>query len=123
MLEVTFKDGEPFVTTGTRCRRATEVICLNCGRHFYAPTNEINRGWGKFCGKSCRNIYRFGIKRMKRITCKICGRSRMVKQSNADRYATCGRPECQSVLRSRIARKTRRNNPRFGRRNPIVQLK
>ena len=31
----------------------TEIICLNCQKPAYVETREINRGFGKFCGRKC----------------------------------------------------------------------
>ena len=31
--------------------------CLHCQKEFYARQADINRGWGKFCSKSCKAKY------------------------------------------------------------------
>lgn len=28
--------------------------CKNCGKIFYPRVADVNRGWGKFCDKSCK---------------------------------------------------------------------
>jgi hypothetical protein len=33
-----------------------EVKCQNCKQPFMARTADRKRGWGKFCGKSCKAI-------------------------------------------------------------------
>lgn len=32
----------------------TTVKCAKCKKPFQARTADVNRGWGKFCSKSCR---------------------------------------------------------------------
>jgi endogenous inhibitor of DNA gyrase (YacG/DUF329 family) len=32
----------------------TEVKCARCKEPFKARTADVNRGWGKFCSKSCK---------------------------------------------------------------------
>lgn len=34
----------------------TRVKCDRCGDTFLARTADVNRGWGKFCSKSCKAI-------------------------------------------------------------------
>ncbi len=31
-----------------------DVNCKNCGKHFEARKADVQRGWGKFCSKSCK---------------------------------------------------------------------
>lgn len=33
-----------------------DVIC-KCGKKFKARQSDINRGWGKFCSKSCKALF------------------------------------------------------------------
>lgn len=33
-----------------------EVNCKNCKKPFVARVADINRGWGKFCTKSCKAL-------------------------------------------------------------------
>lgn len=35
-----------------------KVICTNkrCSNEFEAKQSDINRGWGKFCSKSCKAV-------------------------------------------------------------------
>lgn len=32
----------------------TQRKCKNCGDPFMARTADVNRGWAKFCSKSCK---------------------------------------------------------------------
>ena len=32
--------------------------CLNCGLGFVAKKSDVNRGWAKFCSKSCKAQYK-----------------------------------------------------------------
>lgn len=32
----------------------TTVTCHQCKKSFQARTADVNRGWGKFCSKSCK---------------------------------------------------------------------
>lgn len=34
----------------------TTVNCKCCGNRFEARTADVNRGWGRFCSKSCKAI-------------------------------------------------------------------
>jgi len=44
------------------CKKATRgaiscVDCAQCKANFKARVADINRGWGKFCSKSCKAIH------------------------------------------------------------------
>ena len=34
--------------------KKTEKKCKSCGGVFYPRVADVNRGWGKFCNKSCK---------------------------------------------------------------------
>lgn len=38
----------------------TAVKCARCGKKFEARTADVNRGWGKFCSKSCKSKFKGG---------------------------------------------------------------
>ena len=52
----------------------TKKNCLNCNTTFYAKNTEINRGYGKFCSKSCSSKFRKGRTKPKasNVTCAYC---------------------------------------------------
>lgn len=54
-----------------------EVNCLRCDKPFSARQVDINRGWGKFCSKSCK---------AKRQTAKQYDRGVVHKDSHGDLY-------------------------------------
>ena len=44
----------------------TLVSCGCCRNQFQARTADVNRGWGKFCSKSCKAINQVQRKNKKR---------------------------------------------------------
>ena len=34
--------------------KTVEKRCEYCGKKFYPRIADVNRGWGKFCSKSCK---------------------------------------------------------------------
>ena len=51
-----------------------KVICLNCNSTFSAYQKEINRGFGKFCSRSCSWSYKRPSKaKILTIVCAYCG--------------------------------------------------
>jgi 5-methylcytosine-specific restriction endonuclease McrA len=57
-------------------RKTVKIKCLNCNKEFEVTQSEVNRGYGKFCSRSCAAIYR-NKKRLKaekvKLICQYCG--------------------------------------------------
>lgn len=62
----------------------TTVVC-RCGKEFQARTADVNRGWGKYCSKSCKGFDQGPIRRETTTTTKLA------PTAPADRYCLdCG---------------------------------
>lgn len=48
--------------------------CLNCQKEFNARSQDVNRGFGKFCNSSCASIYNQAhrIKPESNVICAFC---------------------------------------------------
>src|SRR5581483_10065524 len=57
------------------------LICGECGKQFFLPRSQLNRGKGKFCSKECFNT---NIYAQVKLTCKNCGKEFVTHKSNAD---------------------------------------
>lgn len=56
----------------------TEINCKKCNKIFKAENKAINRGWGKFCSKSCSISYNNKLKAVEKINnteCSWCKKS------------------------------------------------
>jgi endogenous inhibitor of DNA gyrase (YacG/DUF329 family) len=53
------KDDELFIEVGTarKRKRAVRRICEFCNVEFLAKETEVNRGGGRFCSVSCKNLW------------------------------------------------------------------
>ena len=60
----------------------TQVTCKCCHTHFEARTADVQRGWGKFCSKSCKAIDQ--TKRKNRSIRRKARKAR--KQKTSGRY-------------------------------------
>jgi len=96
------------VLESTRWREGAKEICLNCGREFWAPVAAINRGQ-RFCSRECGASRNMRIRWLKKGRgtlpkwCEVCGERFLIKASQHHRRRTCGKPECTSVLRSKLS--------------------
>jgi hypothetical protein len=41
----------------------TQRSCERCKKQFQARTADVNRGWGRFCSKSCKAVKQSATKR------------------------------------------------------------
>ncbi len=55
--------------------KSISTTCLNCKTGFFVEPRQINRGWGKFCSKSCSSTYTAKLKFPKEPNenCAACG--------------------------------------------------
>lgn len=63
----------------------TTVKCQCCKKPFEARTADVNRGWGKFCSKSCKATKQYRRTRVAGPNYKAAGRT--VSQMAQGRYA------------------------------------
>ena len=78
--------------------------CLWCSIGFPATVTEVNRGFGKFCGRSCAAKFNNSKKEKKGkiLTCKVCGSLfyRMPCELKKGSCRTCSK-RCAAVLKGR----------------------
>lgn len=79
----------------------TTVKCHNkkCGREFQARTADVNRGWGKFCSKSCKAVKQFKDTGVSRPDFAASGLT--VKHMQSGKYNKTMPPDPDNPSRSR----------------------
>lgn len=76
------------------------VSCLECQKNFYAKPRHIQKGWGKFCSKKCKNLSQ---KTGKTVSCFSCNQHiyrnlKDLRSSSSDKYF-CSKA-CQTIWRN-----------------------
>ena len=80
------KKGELFIVCNDgRCRRATKLICTNCGKEFIRKNSSIRKG-NQFCTHKCSTDYR---KNKIILNCNFCGKEFKRKPSKVGKLNFC----------------------------------
>lgn len=86
--------------------------CHICKKGFYAKTNWIKRGFGKYCSRKCQHESQ---KKGRETSCFICGKAvykslRELRHSKSGKYF-CNK-SCQTIWRNSILHTTK-NHPNW----------
>lgn len=79
----------------------TKIKCANCNNTFEARTADVNRGWGKFCSKSCKASKQTKLTGITGPHYKAAGRT--VEQMQNGNYAKSKFKDKKRWFRSSIA--------------------
>jgi len=94
--------------------KSVTKTCLNCGTEFNAPQKEVNRGYGKYCSRSCSAKH---IRNPKQLNtkCDNCGKefykSGWRKSQSKSGYHFCSR-KCKDEAQ-RVESHLKNFNPPF----------
>ena len=76
------------------------VSCKICQKPFFAKSNWIERGWGKYCSPDCRSAAQ---KNGRTVQCFLCGKETYRPQGQLGRSKSrkyfCGK-SCQTIWRN-----------------------
>ena len=90
------------------------VSCLVCRKEFYVKPSHLERGWGKYCSKSCQIKSQF---KGKFVECSSCGKSvyrspQSILRSNSGKYF-CSK-YCQTMWRNSVYVQEKHSNWKNG---------
>jgi HNH endonuclease len=73
-------------------------ICMTCSKEFFVDKNEVIKGHGKFCSRSCTGKRNYGHKKIVPripLICVVCGKIKLYRITDFKRESNRGR--CCSI--------------------------